>query len=37
MGAMSIPVTKWTKAEVFLAPLPAGWPYGDPKNSWDDK
>jgi prepilin-type N-terminal cleavage/methylation domain-containing protein/prepilin-type processing-associated H-X9-DG protein len=21
----------------FLGPMPAGWPYGDPNNSWDNK
>jgi prepilin-type N-terminal cleavage/methylation domain-containing protein/prepilin-type processing-associated H-X9-DG protein len=31
---------KWSKIEQFLGPLSAtqfGWPYGDPRNSWDDK
>jgi prepilin-type N-terminal cleavage/methylation domain-containing protein/prepilin-type processing-associated H-X9-DG protein len=31
---------KWSKAEQFLGPLSAtqfGWPYGDARNSWDDK
>lgn len=31
---------KWSKIEQFLGPLSAtqfGWPYGDPRNSWDNK
>ena len=28
---------KWSRIEKFLGPLPAGWPYGDANNSWDDK
>ena len=28
---------KWSRVEKFLGPLPSGWPYGDPNNSWDDK
>jgi len=31
---------KWSKVENFLGPLSAtqfGWPYGDPRNSWDNK
>ncbi len=31
---------KWSKIEQFLGPLSAtefGWPYGDPRNAWDNK
>ncbi len=31
---------KWNKIEQFLGPLSAtqfGWPYGDPRNTWDNK
>lgn len=28
---------KWTRIDRFLGPMPGGWPYGDPNNSWDDK
>jgi len=28
---------KWLKMEAFCGPCPAGWPYGDPNNSWDNK
>jgi prepilin-type N-terminal cleavage/methylation domain-containing protein/prepilin-type processing-associated H-X9-DG protein len=28
---------KWSKIEAFLGPLPFGWPYGDARNSWDDR
>lgn len=31
---------KWSRVEQFLGPLSAtqfGWPYGDPRNSWDNK
>jgi prepilin-type processing-associated H-X9-DG protein len=28
---------KWSKIEQFLGPLPLGYAYGDPKNSWDNK
>jgi prepilin-type N-terminal cleavage/methylation domain-containing protein/prepilin-type processing-associated H-X9-DG protein len=28
---------KFSRLEQFLGPLPKGWPYGDPNNSWDNK
>jgi prepilin-type N-terminal cleavage/methylation domain-containing protein/prepilin-type processing-associated H-X9-DG protein len=28
---------KWSKIQRFVGPMPGGWPYGDPNNSWDDK
>ncbi len=28
---------KWMHIKRFLGPLPNGWPYGDPNNSWDDQ
>lgn len=28
---------KWQSITGFLGPLPNGWPYGDPKNSWDNQ
>lgn len=28
---------KWSRVDQFLGPLPDGYPYGDPKNSWDDR
>jgi prepilin-type processing-associated H-X9-DG protein len=28
---------KWMHIGKFLGPLPQGWPYGDERNSWDDK
>jgi prepilin-type processing-associated H-X9-DG protein len=28
---------KWLRADRFVGPMPAGWPYGDPNNSWDNK
>ena len=28
---------KWVRIDKFLGPLPTGWPYGSPNNSWDDK
>jgi prepilin-type N-terminal cleavage/methylation domain-containing protein/prepilin-type processing-associated H-X9-DG protein len=29
--------SKWSRLSAFLGPLPKGWPYGDPRNSWDNK
>jgi prepilin-type processing-associated H-X9-DG protein len=28
---------KWNRLAQFLGPMPKGWPYGDPNNSWDNK
>jgi prepilin-type N-terminal cleavage/methylation domain-containing protein/prepilin-type processing-associated H-X9-DG protein len=28
---------KWSRIDRFLGPLPGGWPYKDPNNSWDDQ
>lgn len=28
---------KWVRVDRFLGPLPSGWPYGSPNNSWDNK
>ncbi|MBI5834527.1 MAG: DUF1559 domain-containing protein [Armatimonadetes bacterium] len=28
---------KWMRADAFVGPLPTGWPYGDARNSWDNK
>ncbi len=28
---------KWSQIKAFIGPMPQGWPYGDAKNSWDDK
>lgn len=28
---------KWTRIDAFLGPLPKGWDYGDPRNSWDNR
>jgi prepilin-type N-terminal cleavage/methylation domain-containing protein/prepilin-type processing-associated H-X9-DG protein len=28
---------KWMDIRQFLGPMPAGWPYGDPNNTWDNK
>jgi prepilin-type N-terminal cleavage/methylation domain-containing protein len=28
---------KWMRLDRFIGPMPNGWPYGDPNNSWDDK
>jgi prepilin-type processing-associated H-X9-DG protein len=28
---------KWSSIAAFLGPMPDGYPYGDPNNSWDDK
>jgi prepilin-type N-terminal cleavage/methylation domain-containing protein/prepilin-type processing-associated H-X9-DG protein len=28
---------KWSNIKQFLGPMPNGWPYGDPNNSWDNK
>jgi prepilin-type N-terminal cleavage/methylation domain-containing protein/prepilin-type processing-associated H-X9-DG protein len=28
---------KWSQIDSFLGPMPAGWPYGDPHNSWDNR
>lgn len=28
---------KWLRIDSFLGPLPVGWGYGHPNNSWDDK
>jgi prepilin-type N-terminal cleavage/methylation domain-containing protein/prepilin-type processing-associated H-X9-DG protein len=28
---------KWNRLTDFLGPLPKGWPYGDPHNSWDNR
>jgi prepilin-type N-terminal cleavage/methylation domain-containing protein/prepilin-type processing-associated H-X9-DG protein len=28
---------KWSQIKAFLGPLPQGWPYGDPRNSWDNR
>ena len=29
--------TKWVRIDNFVGPMPNGWPYGDPHNSWDNK
>ncbi len=29
--------TKWHGIDAFIGPLPNGWPYGDPNNTWDDR
>jgi prepilin-type N-terminal cleavage/methylation domain-containing protein/prepilin-type processing-associated H-X9-DG protein len=28
---------KWSHINKFLGPMPYGWPYGDPQNSWDNR
>jgi len=28
---------KWSRLVQFLGPLPKGWPYGSPNNTWDNK
>lgn len=28
---------KWIPITQFLGPMPGGWPYGHPNNSWDNK
>ena len=28
---------KWNRLVQFLGPMPKGWPYGDPNNTWDNK
>jgi prepilin-type N-terminal cleavage/methylation domain-containing protein/prepilin-type processing-associated H-X9-DG protein len=28
---------KWSRLDQFLGPMPKGWPYGDPRNSWDNR
>ncbi len=28
---------KWSRLKQFLGPLPKGYPYGDPNNTWDNK
>jgi prepilin-type N-terminal cleavage/methylation domain-containing protein/prepilin-type processing-associated H-X9-DG protein len=28
---------KWSNIKQFLGPMPNGWPYGDPNNSWDNR
>ncbi len=28
---------KWSRIDRFLGPLPGGWPYKHPNNSWDDQ
>ena len=28
---------RWRRIRDFLGPLPGGWPYGDPRNEWDDR
>ncbi len=29
--------SKWMGIDAFIGPLPNGWAYGDPNNSWDDR
>jgi prepilin-type N-terminal cleavage/methylation domain-containing protein/prepilin-type processing-associated H-X9-DG protein len=29
--------SKWSRIKQFLGPMPRGWPYGDPNNSWDNQ
>jgi prepilin-type N-terminal cleavage/methylation domain-containing protein/prepilin-type processing-associated H-X9-DG protein len=28
---------KWSRLTSFLGPMPKGWPYGDPNNTWDNR
>jgi prepilin-type N-terminal cleavage/methylation domain-containing protein len=28
---------KWSRLVQFLGPMPKGWPYGHPNNTWDNK
>jgi prepilin-type N-terminal cleavage/methylation domain-containing protein/prepilin-type processing-associated H-X9-DG protein len=28
---------RWIHLTAFLGPMPRGWPYGDPRNSWDNR
>jgi prepilin-type N-terminal cleavage/methylation domain-containing protein/prepilin-type processing-associated H-X9-DG protein len=28
---------RWNRLAQFLGPMPQGWPYGDPRNSWDNR
>jgi hypothetical protein len=28
---------RWNRLTQFLGPMPQGWPYGDPRNSWDNR
>jgi type II secretion system protein G len=28
---------KWARIQNFVGPMPRGWPYGDPRNSWDNR
>jgi prepilin-type processing-associated H-X9-DG protein len=28
---------KWSEIHDFVGPMPKGWPYGHPKNSWDNR
>lgn len=28
---------KWMSASGFVGPMPGGWPYGDPRNLWDNR